>query len=59
MGQNPSFNRSHPNISIYVLHTVVFTFPTVLTREFEWHSWTSYFEIKYVILMIFASRVLL
>ena len=59
MGQNPSFNHSHPNISIYVLHTVVFKFPTVLTREFEWHSWTSYFEIKYVILMIFASRVLL
>ena len=26
------FNRLHPNISMYILHTVLYTFPKVLTR---------------------------
>ena len=27
------FNPLHPNISMYILHTVLYTFPKVLTRR--------------------------
>ena len=48
-GQNASFNHSHPNISINTLHTVVFSFLKVLTREFVWYSLASYFwdQVRY------------
>ena len=26
-------SRSHPNISIHILHTILYTFPLVLTRR--------------------------
>ena len=30
---SPSFNPLHPNISMHILHTVLYTFPDVLTRR--------------------------
>ena len=31
----PYVNSSHPNISLHILHTVLYTFPKVLTRRIK------------------------
>ena len=45
--QNTTFSPLHPNISLHILHTVLYTFPKVLTRRIcltikSFFSWRSF-----------------